>query len=92
MQGFDEIEEDIAYQVELNVKYRGYTGQTDGNGTENKKAGRQENPFGYSIYGCIRSFEGSCGEVYQGETLYPRSGIPYPRCYTGFHYCLAGAF
>jgi tRNA uridine 5-carboxymethylaminomethyl modification enzyme len=23
--GFDEIEEDIAYQVELNVKYRGYT-------------------------------------------------------------------
>ena len=24
MQGFDEIEEDIAYQVELNVKYRGY--------------------------------------------------------------------
>jgi len=23
--GFNEIEEDIAYQVELNVKYRGYT-------------------------------------------------------------------
>jgi tRNA uridine 5-carboxymethylaminomethyl modification enzyme len=23
--GFDEIEEDVAYQVELNVKYRGYT-------------------------------------------------------------------
>ena len=23
--GFDDLEEDIAYQVELNVKYRGYT-------------------------------------------------------------------